>query len=162
MIVYAYYGLGKTTLCQTQPHLFTEIDEEYLPKPYDKDEVTRTIQTLSQTKIVFINGRLGLLPDIHMDAAMFPEDVTTSIKRLENRQTDPSFASFLKETFHESKDLISARADCVWLLSSDAYVSDYQTLLLLLNQQKGLKSHELENLTDTKRKTHNKTNRDYQ
>lgn len=162
MIVYAYYGLGKTTLCQTQPHLCTEIDEEYLPKPYDIDEVTRTIQTLSQTKIVFINGRLGLLPDIHIDVAMFPEDVNTTLKRLVNRHTDPSFGTFLKETFHESKDLISARTDCVWLLSSDAYVSDYQTLLLLTNQKKGLQSHELENITNTKRKTHNKTDRDFQ
>lgn len=37
MIIYAYYGLGKTTLCKKNPDLFIDVDEEYVMPKFNQN-----------------------------------------------------------------------------------------------------------------------------
>lgn len=73
MIVYAYYGFGKTTLCENNKYSpFIEIDEEF-----GQIETTRKIKELSKHAILLVNGHIGLdeNDDIVIDIAFLPRNV---------------------------------------------------------------------------------------
>ena len=125
MIAYAYYGLGKTTLCNNLPDIFVDFDEEYAMHDFNQDlnRIKKTITNLSKHYIVLINGNLATL-DIKVDIAFMPENIQMVIDRLENRGVDKSFIKFMYDTFNENQHFIRQKCNNIITLTKNEYLSD--------------------------------------
>lgn len=131
MIVYAYYGMGKTTLQNAHKDVFIDIDEEYVMSEfnYEIEAIKTYIEHLSKDHIVLINGRLLML-DIPIDIAFIPENVDITIERLKTRGTDDSFVNFVKESFDENMQWVKEKCKSIIVLNKDEYLSDYTDMIL--------------------------------
>lgn len=132
MIIYAYYGLGKTTLCKKNPDLFIDVDEEYVMPKFNQnlDAVKDYILKMSKHHIVLINGRLFQIPEIKVDFAFIPANKQMILNRLENRHTSQGFIDFVKYTFDENIFAVKTKCERVITLSPNDYLSDYKYLFI--------------------------------
>ena len=131
MIIYAYYGLGKTTLCKDRPDIFIDFDEEYAMIDFNQDlnAIQKAITDLSKHYIVLINGHLSNL-DIKINLAIMPDNIQMITNRLKNRDVDKSFIKFVTETFDENRHFINQKCTNIITLKSDEYLSDYKDYIL--------------------------------
>lgn len=132
MIIYAYYGLGKTTLCKKNPDLFIDVDEEYVMPKFNQnlDAVKDYILEISKHHIVLINGRLFQIPEIKVDFAFIPANKQMILNRLENRHTSQGFIDFVKYTFDENVFAVKTECEHVITLSPNDYLSNYRYLFI--------------------------------
>lgn len=133
MIIYAYYGLGKSTLTKAYPDKFIDIDEEYIiPQfAFDTQAVTNYINEQSKDKIALINGRLFLSENINVDIAFVPENFDMIEKRLYTRNdTNFGFMQTIAEQFDDAIKAIKTKCRNVITLSEDEYLSQYADVLL--------------------------------
>lgn len=133
MIIYAYYGLGKTTLCKTRPDIFIDFDEEYAMLDFNRNlnAIQEAITNLSKHYIVLINGHLANL-NIKIDLAIMPDNIQIAVNRLKNRNVDKSFIKFMTETFDENQHFINQKCTNIITLKPDEYLSDYKDYILNL------------------------------
>lgn len=135
MIIYAYYGSGKTTLVNQCPELFTEIDAEHCWN-ISVEDIIKQIHELDKDHIVFINGYLYKLPTVSVDMAFIPESIDIPLKRLQNRNVDASFLTFIQESFSDCKqDVINMIPNHIYY-DENTFLSDYHHYFETLYQER--------------------------
>ena len=133
MIIYAYYGLGKSTLTKAYPDKFIDIDEEYIVPQFafDTPAVTNYINEQSKDKIALINGCLFLSENINVDIAFIPENFDMVEERLYKRDdVNYWFMQTVTEQFDDIIKAIKTKCKNVITLSEDEYLSQYADVLL--------------------------------
>ena len=127
MIIYAFYGLGKTTLCSECPEKFVEVDEEYALSDFsfDIEAITNYITALSRDRIVFINGKLFLIEGIDPDLAFIPENYEMIEERLLSRGVGKSFLNNLRRIYEDIIQDIKRKCKIVITVRENNYLSQY-------------------------------------
>lgn len=128
MIVYAYYGFGKTTLCANNKYSpFIEIDEEF-----GQIEATHKIKELSKHAILLVNGHIGLdeNDDIVIDIAFLPRNVNIAVNRLQQRGVDASFLTYMIETYNDVLQAITKKAKIVVFYEENEYLINHAYALM--------------------------------
>ena len=137
MIIYAYYGLGKSTLTKAYPDKFIDIDEEYIVPSFgfDKPAVADYINEQSKDKIALINGRLFLSEKINVDIAFIPENFDMIEERLYKRNdVNYWFMQTVAEQFDDMVKAIKTKCKNVITLNEDEYLSQYADVLLQIRK----------------------------
>ena len=132
MIVYAYYGFGKTALCANEKYSpFIEIDEEF-----GQADNMLVLKELSKHSILLVNGHIGLdeNDDITIDIAFLPKNVNIAVNRLQQRGTDASFLTYMIETYDDVLQAVTKKAKTVVFYDENEYLTNY-TYALMHNQQ---------------------------
>lgn len=123
MIVYAYYGFGKTTLCKNKKYpQFMEIDEEF-----GQVEDLRKLKELSKHSILLVNGHIGLdeNDDIIIDIAFLPKDINIAVNRLQQRDVDASFLTYMIETYKDVLQAVTKKAKIVVFYDKNEYLINH-------------------------------------
>lgn len=135
MIIYAYYGSGKTTLVNQCRELFAEIDTEYCWN-ISVEDIIKQIHELDKDHIVFINGYLYRLPTVSVDIAFLPENIDIPLKRLHNRNVNSSFLDFIQESFPDCKQDITNMIPNHIYYDENTFLSDYSNYFKTLYQER--------------------------
>ena len=104
MVIYAFYGMGKSTFTHSNADIWLDIDEQYY---YDISIMEKIIKENKNDKIVFINSLDSKLIK-YVDLAFVPNDIMVSINRLKRRNVDNSFISNLIHYKDEIYDIINS------------------------------------------------------
>ena len=131
MIVYGFYGVGKSTCVKNDTtNLFTELDSEYIMlNDWSSFEIKKQIADLSKNHILFINGHLIDVCDQPIDIAFMPKNIDITVKRLQQRQTCNDFVAYVKESYDEILEHIQKHVTNIIYLDNDDYVTNYDAKL---------------------------------
>jgi len=131
MIIYAFYGLGKTTFSQNNI-LCVDMDAEYYyfeNKTMD-GYVDRLKQLSDSGKIVFTNIRREIMNDNLVDMSFIPETINVSLKRMISRGTDSSFILELEARQEEIMNDLKIRFEKAIVIKDDEYISNYKDIIM--------------------------------
>jgi len=131
MIIYAFYGLGKTTFSQNNI-LCVDMDAEYYyfeNKTMD-GYVDRLKQLSDSGKIVFTNIRREIMNDNLVDMSFIPETINVSLKRMISRGTDSSFILELEARQEEIMNDLKIRFEKAIIIKDDEYISNYKDIIM--------------------------------
>lgn len=135
MIVYAYYGLGKTTLAKNSD-LFVDADfqyyfdeiEEYKQFVYNNNKIG---------KIVLINSPIDIIPNELIDVVFVYKDIDDMIERLNKRLSNVTFINHIVENKSEIVKEFDCRFDNIRhkiIVPKETYLSDYRDFLIDLQK----------------------------
>ncbi len=123
MIVYAYYGFGKTTLCENNKYSpFIEIDEEF-----GQADNPQLLKKLSKHSILLVNGHIGLDENdgLPIDVAFLPRNVNIAVNRLQQRGVDASFLTYMIETYDDVLQAVTKKARNVVFYEENEYLINH-------------------------------------
>lgn len=146
MIVYAYYGFGKTTLCENNKFSpFIEIDEEF-----GQADDMHVLKQLSKHSILLVNGHIGLdeNDDITIDVAFLPKNVNIAVNRLQQRGVDASFLTYMIETYDDVLQAVIKKARNVVFYEENEYLIHHA--YELMHGQQLLEQYNDNNNTETR------------
>ena len=146
MIVYAYYGFGKTTLCENNKFSpFIEIDEEF-----GQADDMHVLKQLSKHSILLVNGHIGLdeNDDITIDVAFLPRNVNIAVNRLQQRGVDASFLTYMIETYDDVLQAVIKKARNVVFYEENKYLIHHA--YELMHGQQLLEQYNDNNNTETR------------
>ena len=134
MIIYGFYGTGKTTACEKlkeKGYKTLDLDEENFITRSDFPECYKNIIKEDHINtITFTNARSTAIDDTLIDIAFLPKNIDITIRRLEPRHTDVSFIENLKkqqtEIFAYLKDRFKNK-NIIWLDKNEfieTYISE--------------------------------------
>lgn len=128
MVIYAFYGMGKSTFTHSNADICLDIDEQYY---YDISIMEKIIKENKNDKIVFINSLDSKLIK-YVDLALVPNDIMVSINRLKRRNVDNNFISNLIHYKDEIYDIINSNFSNLKIitLKENEYISNYKDLIL--------------------------------
>lgn len=128
MVIYAFYGMGKSTFTHSNADICLDIDEQYY---YDISIMEKIIKENKNDKIVFINSLDSKLIK-YVDLAFVPNDIMVSINRLKRRNVDNSFINNLIHYKDEIYDIINSNFSNLKIitLKDNEYISNYKDLIL--------------------------------
>lgn len=128
MVIYAFYGMVKSTFTHSNADICLDIDEQYY---YDISIMEKIIKENKNDKIVFINSLDSKLIK-YVDLAFVPNDIMVSINRLKRRNVDNNFISNLIHYKDEIYDIINSNFSNlkIIMLKENEYISNYKDLIL--------------------------------
>lgn len=136
MIVYAFYGLGKTTFVRKHANVAVDADEEYAMKREFPHNYRKSVYSYNDdNKIVFVNARNGVLDDSLISLAFIPENMDMIINRLRKRGVDESFIRELEVNSDEIMKELNARFPNAIVLKENEYINDYGGLILKMYKE---------------------------
>ena len=136
MIVYAYYGMGKSTLQRRNPDIFVDVDYEmYRFEPHEITYRDYVLKESKKGKIVLVNCPSDVLDSKEIAIAFLPSDIDFIAKRLIERGTNQGFVdnilSYKDEILKELNELYSNKI----VLKSNEYLSKYKGVLERMNRE---------------------------
>lgn len=145
MIIYAFYGMGKTTLCNKEPDIFIDADyETYKFSPHEMNYRDFVLCESKKGKVVLVNSPVDVLKDTDIAIAFIPSDIEYIAERLINRGTNKYFVENLvtyKNTIlRELNECFSRKI----ILNKNEYISNYQGELEKMNKEAENKQVEIE------------------
>ena len=137
MIVYAFYGMGKTTLCNKNPDNFIDVDYEvYKFEPREISYRDYVLNESKKGKVVFVNCPSDVLESKDIDIAFIPSDIEYIIDRLIERGTNKWFVENLAAYKGEILEELNERFSKKLVLKSNEYISDYKgELVKMMNNE---------------------------
>lgn len=128
MLIYAFYGTGKTTFTAMHEDFCIDADEQYfIHSPDFPNNYIQYIEKENENnKIVFVNCRKGILDDSKIDIAFLPKKMETAIKRLKSRNTNDDFINELEYFQNEIMTELQNRFGNIIYYDEEQYINTYE------------------------------------
>lgn len=132
MIVYAFYGLGKTIFVKNHPDIAEDMDEEFYLCGTDKtlEDYRAAVMTDADKRIKFVNCRIDTLDASLIDMVFIPTDMDFVIERLRIRGVNEHFISEMLSSGNLILNELRERFPNAIEVSKQEYISDYENLIL--------------------------------
>lgn len=131
MIIYAYYGMGKTTFVGNHKEIAIDIDNQYFSRVnYPMNYRSAVYDEINAQKMIFINSDEGAIDENDIDIAFIPSNMKMVERRLRERGTDVEFIYDMMQEAEAIMKMLHIRFPNAIELKDDEYISDYEELLL--------------------------------
>lgn len=132
MIIYAFYGLGKTTFVEKHNTISIDIDEQnyMLSCDFPKNYVKHINENHNNGKVVFVNARKGIINDENIEIAFIPENMDMVIHRLKERGVNEEFIKELIIRKDEILKELKSRFPNAIVITKDKFLCDYEDLIV--------------------------------
>lgn len=139
MIVYAFYGLGKSTFVARHKSMCRDIDEQdyMLSIDFPQNYVEHIYGNHESKKIVFTNVRSGIIDDNDVALAFIPMNMEMVAERLRWRGTSETFIKELLDRDNEIFDELLKRFPNAIIVPDDKYLADYEDLIMERSKEIG-------------------------